>query len=415
MSIILLIILLMAFTIGLNIGLHGSLSMDSWGGKKETQTVKEPPTIRKVETQSNQLFKPPQQHISIPPEIKKELPTIPSSLDKMITLKPTTKPKPKTSAIGEKVEAIEKKVQVYVNALKEKQQTPPKSYQDIPVLLLTCNRHQLLDQTLNSLSSVDKLTKDKILIVQDGSMIQIADVARTHNIKLIQNTAGLHLRGGAGTDGASRIAQHYRFALTTAFNQFPNAPAIIIVEDDLFFSPDFYDYLTSVAPILDTDPTTFVVSAWNDNGFENKVKDPFALRRTEFFPGLGWLLTRKLYKTELEAKWPTEHWDHWLRSEEIHKNRETVHPQVPRTYHNGVKGTFMNEATHNKYFRHIAFNQDEEIHWKDHQGDFLTVISKAYELRIEEMIAACHHATSVNDLLRKRGRYHVYIFIFFES
>ena len=42
-------------------------------------------------------------------------------------------------------------------------------------------------------------------------------------------------------------------------------------------------------------------------------------RRTEFFPGLGWLLPRRLYLGELEAKWPTAHWDHWLRSEPINR------------------------------------------------------------------------------------------------
>lgn len=37
------------------------------------------------------------------------------------------------------------------------------------------------------------------------------------------------------------------------------------------------------------------------------------LHRTEFFPGLGWLLPRELWEKELAASWPDEHWDHWLR------------------------------------------------------------------------------------------------------
>ena len=107
-------------------------------------------------------------------------------------------------------------------------------------------------------------------------------------------------------------------------------PAIIVAEDDLLFSPDFYEYLTSTAPILENDPTTFVVSAWNDNGFKNIVKDPHALKRTEFFPGLGWLLPRELYKKELEMRWPSEHWDHWLRSVEVHGTRDIIYPEVKK-------------------------------------------------------------------------------------
>jgi hypothetical protein len=58
------------------------------------------------------------------------------------------------------------------------------------------------------------------------------------------------------------------------------------------------------------------------------VEDTSALCRTGFFPGLGWLLTRQLWETELSQKWPSEHWDHWMREQEQHKGREAVYPEV---------------------------------------------------------------------------------------
>lgn len=133
---------------------------------------------------------------------------------------------------------------------------------------------------------------------------------------------------GANRDGAERIARHYKYSLSSAFDRFRSAEAVIVIEDDLLFSPDFYEYFKFVSPILQEDSSVFAVSAWNDNGFKRRVKDVFGLRRTVFFPGLGWLLTRKLYKEELEQHWPKEHWDHWLRSPEIHRYREVVHPEV---------------------------------------------------------------------------------------
>lgn len=90
----------------------------------------------------------------------------------------------------------------------------------------------------------------------------------------------------------------------------------------------------------------FAVSAWNDNGFRDLVQDKAALRRTTFFPGLGWMLARRLYESEvrtascrwprpsphpppqLEPHWPETHWDHWLRSIKQHNGRETVYPEV---------------------------------------------------------------------------------------
>ena len=41
---------------------------------------------------------------------------------------------------------------------------------------------------------------------------------------------------------------------------------MIIVEDDLEISPDFFEYFTATLPLLKADPSLWCVSAWNDNG-----------------------------------------------------------------------------------------------------------------------------------------------------
>ena len=281
---------------------------------------------------------------------------------------------------------------------------------EIPIVLITCNRVELLEQTIQNLLKVHHITKD-IIVVQDGTLKSIADTAKSHGLEIVQNKEdNRRLRG---SDGASRIATHYKFALTTVFNLRPHAPAAIIIEDDLLFSPDFYDYFLHTAAVMEQDKTVFAVSAWNDNGFKGRVADPFALRRTEFFPGLGWLLSRALYKNELESKWPKNHWDHWLRAPETHKGREIVYPQVPRTYHNGIKGTFMNMDTHNQYFRDIAYNQDPSVDWSQAPTSSSTsstavavydsVTLTNYEARIQQLLQTCHHVTDVQDFIQHRA------------
>ncbi|CAM9884435.1 unnamed protein product, partial [Sphacelaria rigidula] len=37
--------------------------------------------------------------------------------------------------------------------------------------------------------------------------------------------------------------------------------------------------------------------------------------------------------------------------------------QVPRTYHNGVKGTFMDQRTHDRLFKNIDYNTDAAFSW----------------------------------------------------
>ncbi len=93
--------------------------------------------------------------------------------------------------------------------------------------------------------------------------------------------------------GYFKIARHYGWALGQIFDTLGYEQAII-VEDDLEFSPDFFDYFRASLPVLKTDPTLFCVSAWNDNGKEALIDQerPDLLYRTDFFGGLGWMFTR---------------------------------------------------------------------------------------------------------------------------
>ena len=61
-------------------------------------------------------------------------------------------------------------------------------------------------------------------------------------------------------------------------------------------SPDFFSYFNATAPLLDRDPSLFCVSSWNDHGQAQFVQDPLRLLRSDFFPGLGWMLTRPVWE-----------------------------------------------------------------------------------------------------------------------
>lgn len=292
----------------------------------------------------------------------------------------------------------------------------------IPIVMMTCNRAELLKRTLASLFSVNGVAKANVVVLQDGRNVEVATVVREHGLKLEQHEPDPQYQRA---DGATKIALHYKYALSKAFELFPSAPAVIVVEDDLLFSPDFLDYFEQVSPILDVDESSFLVSAWSDNGYKGKVDDPYALRRTEFFPGLGWLLPRRLYLGELEAKWPTSHWDHWLRSNAINKGREIIFPQVPRTFHNGIRGTFMDMGTHNRYFRDIAYNQNRLLSWKASHSQvsisgaavsaadasagaglvpvYTQAIASVYEQRVASLVKQCRHIKRAEELAEVGG------------
>jgi alpha-1,3-mannosyl-glycoprotein beta-1,2-N-acetylglucosaminyltransferase len=90
---------------------------------------------------------------------------------------------------------------------------------------------------------------------------------------------------------------------------------VVILEEDLRISPDFFDYFAYTAPLLDSDSRLLTVSAFNDNGEEGLVRDPTRILRSDFFPGLGWMMTRQTVGTQSSRQsGPWEFWDDWLRA-----------------------------------------------------------------------------------------------------
>jgi alpha-1,3-mannosyl-glycoprotein beta-1,2-N-acetylglucosaminyltransferase len=51
---------------------------------------------------------------------------------------------------------------------------------------------------------------------------------------------------------------------------------VIIIEDDMEISPDFFDYFQATFSLLMEDPTIYCVSAWADNGQEQLVQNSSA-------------------------------------------------------------------------------------------------------------------------------------------
>jgi alpha-1,3-mannosyl-glycoprotein beta-1,2-N-acetylglucosaminyltransferase len=95
-------------------------------------------------------------------------------------------------------------------------------------------------------------------------------------------------------------------------------------------APDFFEYFAATRPLLDQDQSLWCVSAWNDNGKEGMVKGNDLLYRTDFFSGLGWMLTKNVWD-ELRSKWPLGFWDDWMRDPAQHKNRACIRPEICRT------------------------------------------------------------------------------------
>ncbi|KAF1426222.1 Alpha-1,3-mannosyl-glycoprotein 2-beta-N-acetylglucosaminyltransferase, partial [Spheniscus humboldti] len=268
----------------------------------------------------------------------------------------------------------------------------------LPVLVMACDRstvRRCLDKLLRYRPSAQRFP---VIVSQDCGHAETARVIASYG------DAVAHIRQPDLSDipvpaehrkfqGYYKIARHYRWALGQVFRTF-RYRAAIVVEDDLEVAPDFFEYFQAAFPLLLADRSLWCVSAWNDNGKEQMVDVGQAelLYRTDFFPGLGWLLLAELWD-ELEPKWPRAFWDDWMRQPEQRRGRSCVRPEVSRTMTFGRKG-----VSHGQFFdqylkfiklndRFVPFTQLDLSYLKkeEYEHSFLPKVYAAPEVRVEEL------------------------------
>mmetsp|Transcript_2333 Transcript_2333/g.5368 ORF Transcript_2333/g.5368 Transcript_2333/m.5368 type:complete len:580 (+) Transcript_2333:255-1994(+) len=251
---------------------------------------------------------------------------------------------------------------------------------DSPLVVFTFRRADYLRRTLTAILDHHPMNKSNhkagggrsiglpIVLSQDGDHAEVKAVINEFMKKF--HAAGmpaLHIRHPKtakgklrGTDAYKALAVHFGWALRRIFSgdvykegnvlssgydssSLPLPGRVIILEEDIEVAPDFFSFMHATAPLLDSDPTLLAVSAFNDNGKEGIVGDVSRLVRTDFFGGLGWMMPRRIWD-EIGPKWPDGYWDDWLREPEQRQGRQTIRPEVSRTFHFGSeKGASYNQ------------------------------------------------------------------------
>lgn len=233
------------------------------------------------------------------------------------------------------------------------------------VVIMACNRADYLERTIKSIlkyhSSV--ALKFPVFVSQDGSNSDVREKAISYDqLTYMQHLdyEPVHTERPGELIAYYKIARHYKWALDQLFFKH-SFNRVIILEDDMEIAPDFFDYFEAGAGLLDTDKSIMAISSWNDNGQKQFVHDPYTLYRSDFFPGLGWMLSKSTWD-ELSPKWPKAYWDDWLRLKENHRGRQFIRPEVCRTYNFGEHGSSLGQFFQ-QYLKPIKLN-DVHVNWK---------------------------------------------------
>ncbi|XP_057436639.1 alpha-1,3-mannosyl-glycoprotein 2-beta-N-acetylglucosaminyltransferase [Lotus japonicus] len=240
------------------------------------------------------------------------------------------------------------------------------------VVVMACNRADYLERTIKSVLKYQRPISSRypLFISQDGSNPDVKSKALSYDqLSYMQHldSEPIQTERPGELIAYYKIARHYKWALDQLFYKH-NFSRVIILEDDMEIAPDFFDYFEAAAALLDKDKSIMAVSSWNDNGQKHFVHDPYELYRSDFFPGLGWMLAKSTWD-ELSPKWPKAYWDDWFRLKENHKGRQFIRPEVCRTYNFGKHGSSLGQFFE-QYLEPIKLN-DVQVDWKSMDLSYL--------------------------------------------
>jgi alpha-1,3-mannosyl-glycoprotein beta-1,2-N-acetylglucosaminyltransferase len=261
---------------------------------------------------------------------------------------------------------------------------------DAAVLVLCYNRPDYLATTLQSVISARLSNRVKKYLSQDGDDPITKSTAMSFNaFEYISHQRSLPrlMDGVRGDDGQPKetpatmfLAAHYKWALDELFLR-RNHSHVVVLEDDMKVSKDFFEMFEALAPLLDADPTLWCISSWNDNGFQTFELPEGKFFRSSYFPGLGWMLRRSLWE-ELSPAFPEDNWDHWMRATTTSKHRECISPWISRNYNIGVGGATSNQEFYVQFLEPIKLYRGAPIGY----GDISYLLNAQYFADMERRI-----------------------------
>eukprot|EP00745_Piridium_sociabile_P039100 TRINITY_DN72485_c0_g1_i1.p1 TRINITY_DN72485_c0_g1~~TRINITY_DN72485_c0_g1_i1.p1 ORF type:complete len:468 (-),score=23.31 TRINITY_DN72485_c0_g1_i1:376-1779(-) len=248
----------------------------------------------------------------------------------------------------------------------------------LAILVMVHNRPSYTERMLTSLFGAmgeERMRKYPVIISQDGDDAAEMEMIgrfrdRAYSIQGFQRQLKLNAQGNyLSGDLYNRLARHFQFGLGTVLMEF-GFDSIIVVEEDLEFSPDFFPYMEATLPTLKSDPSLLCTSAWNDHGVASLVGNETKLLRTSIFPGLGWMTTREKWKPIYEI-WTdsVSYWDDWLRKRMLHEKLECIRPEISRSKTFGAEGTSEGQF-YNSYLSRMKL-QERVVDWSSHDLSYL--------------------------------------------
>eukprot|EP00850_Spirogloea_muscicola_P023019 SM000323S12631 [mRNA] locus=s323:42786:47753:- [translate_table: standard] len=226
------------------------------------------------------------------------------------------------------------------------------------VVIVACNRADYLERTIKSVLQYYEgvARKYHLFISQDGTHEGVKKTATTYSsfthLQHIEEKPPVPERAGEML-AYYRISSHYKFVLEELFDK-RTYERVIILEDDMEIAEDFFDYFEAAAALLDVDESSVQIRLLS---WARLDATAFSLLRT--------------------------YWDDWLRLHTNRKGRQSLRPEICRTYNFGEHGSSMGQYF-DQYLRPIKLN-DVKIDWNSKDLSYL--LGEEYPKNFSKQVA----------------------------
>lgn len=214
----------------------------------------------------------------------------------------------------------------------------PKSLSDkqtlslVPVIVTAGARHQYLYHALTALLSAPGAVHSNLLVVLGDATSSTTDLLSLLDISYVR----LEVSG----DNNTKLFHYYRDVFHLVAKRFPKAPAVILLDEDIEVSPDFFSFMSQTLGVLQSDPTLYCINAHSAGGFRGLAHDETQVFRGSVQVEWGYAVTldfvREALSLWLNTTSPnTLYYDFWLYMN-VRKQRECLFPEVTRSRHFGM-------------------------------------------------------------------------------
>ncbi|XP_053650593.1 uncharacterized protein [Cherax quadricarinatus] len=223
----------------------------------------------------------------------------------------------------------------------------------VPIIVTAGTRHQYLYHALSSILAAPGARRANILVALGDAPASTVDLLRLMNFSYVtlndasgHNDAFGHHNAASGHDNDAsshhndRLFRYYRQVYRLIADRYPKAPSVILLDEDIEVSPDFFSFMSQTLWLLKVDPSLYCINAHSAGGVEGLAHDERRVLRGAVQVEWGYSVTLEFVREALSV-WEattspnTLYYDFWLYIN-VRRGRECLFPEVSRTLHFGM-------------------------------------------------------------------------------